>query len=56
MDLAHIWPTENEDVMLPGARVILRGEAGVSIRDGGFNLGDGSRTVPIAAASIIYLF
>jgi hypothetical protein len=34
----------------------LRGEAGVSIRDGGFDLGDGTRTVPIAGASMIYLF
>jgi hypothetical protein len=34
----------------------VRGEAGVSIRDGGFEFDEALRTVPIAAASLIYLF
>jgi Outer membrane protein beta-barrel domain len=34
----------------------VRGEAGISIRDGGFDFEDNRRAVPIAAGSIIYLF
>jgi hypothetical protein len=34
----------------------IRGEAGVSMTDGGFDFSDKSRLVPIAAASLIYLF
>jgi opacity protein-like surface antigen len=37
-------------------RLGVRGEAGVSIRDGGFDFRDGRRTVPIASASLVYLF
>ena len=37
-------------------RLGIRGEGGFSIRDGGFNLGEGRRTVPVASASLIYLF
>lgn len=37
-------------------RLGLRGEAGVSIRDGGFDFREGRRTLPIASASLIYLF
>jgi len=35
-------------------RLGIRGEAGFSVRDGGF--GEGRRTVPVASASLIYLF
>lgn len=34
----------------------IRGEAGVSMTDGGFDFSDKSRVVPIASASLIYLF
>jgi hypothetical protein len=34
----------------------LRGEGGVSFRDGGFDFEDGLRTTPIAAVSLVYLF
>ena len=37
-------------------RLGLRGEAGVSIRDGGFDFREGTRTVPIASAGLVYLF
>jgi hypothetical protein len=37
-------------------RAGIRGEAGVSIRDGGFDFRDGTRTVPIAGVSLMYLF
>jgi hypothetical protein len=34
----------------------LRGDAGISVRDGGFDFEDGIRTVPVFSGSIIYLF
>lgn len=34
----------------------LRGQAGLSIADGGFDFRDTSRTLPIASASLFYLF
>ena len=34
----------------------IRGEAGVSMTDGGFDFSDKSRVVPIASASLVYLF
>jgi hypothetical protein len=34
----------------------LRGEAGVSMTDGGFDFSDKSRVVPIVSASLVYLF
>jgi hypothetical protein len=34
----------------------IRGEGGISIRDGGFDFEDKLRAVPVAAGSIIYLF
>ena len=34
----------------------IRGEGGFSVRDGGFDLGEGRRTVPVASASLLYLF
>lgn len=34
----------------------LRGDAGVSLRDGGVDAEDGFRAVPLAAASLIFLF
>ncbi|MGB2715043.1 MAG: hypothetical protein WBC51_12745 [Vicinamibacterales bacterium] len=34
----------------------IRGEAGVSMTDGGFDFSDKSRLVPIASASLVYLF
>jgi hypothetical protein len=34
----------------------FRAEGGISIRDGGFSFDDGTRIVPIAAASLLYLF
>jgi hypothetical protein len=37
-------------------RLGLRGEAGVSIRDGGFDFREGRRTLPVASASLVYLF
>lgn len=37
-------------------RLGIRGEAGISMTDGGFDFTDKSRTVPIAAASLVYLF
>ena len=38
------------------ARLGIRGEAGVSMIDGGFDFSDKSRVVPIASASLVYLF
>jgi hypothetical protein len=37
-------------------RLGIRAEAGVSMTDGGFDFSDKSRTVPIVAASLVYLF
>jgi hypothetical protein len=37
-------------------RLGIRGEAGFSVRGGGFDFGEGRRTVPVASASLIYLF
>ncbi len=37
-------------------RLGVRGEAGLSVRDGGFDLGAGRRTVPVASASLVYIF
>jgi hypothetical protein len=37
-------------------RLGIRGEGGISIRDGGFDFREGRRTVPIAAAGLVYLF
>jgi hypothetical protein len=37
-------------------RLGLRAEGGLSIRDGGFDFKDGRRTVPVAAASLVYIF
>jgi hypothetical protein len=37
-------------------RLGVRGEAGISIRDGGSDFRDGRRTVPVASASLTYLF
>jgi hypothetical protein len=34
----------------------VRGQAGLSITDGGFDFRDSSRTLPIASASLVYLF
>jgi hypothetical protein len=34
----------------------LRGEAGISIRDRGFDFEDKLRTVPVASASLVYIF
>jgi hypothetical protein len=34
----------------------IRGEVGISIRDGGFDFEDKRRTLPVAGASVIYLF
>jgi hypothetical protein len=34
----------------------VRGEVGISIRDGGFDFADGLRVVPVAAGSLIYTF
>lgn len=34
----------------------VRAEGGVSVRDGGVSFDDGTRIVPIAAASLLYLF
>ena len=34
----------------------VRAEAGLSIRDGGFDTEDGRRVVPVAGASLVYLF
>ena len=34
----------------------IRGEAGVSIRDGGFEIEEKRRTVPVAAGSVIWVF
>jgi hypothetical protein len=34
----------------------LRGDAGISVRDGGFDFEDGIRTVPVFSGSLIYLF
>jgi hypothetical protein len=38
------------------ARLGIRCEAGVSMMDGGFDFSDKSRVVPIASASLVYLF
>jgi opacity protein-like surface antigen len=37
-------------------RLGLRAEAGFSLRDGGFDFRDGTRTVPIASVGLAYLF
>ena len=37
-------------------RLGIRGDAGFSIRDGGFEFQDGRHTVPIASVSLAYLF
>ncbi len=37
-------------------RVGVRGEAGISIRDGGFDFADGPRVVPTVGGSLIYTF
>jgi hypothetical protein len=37
-------------------RLGIRGEAGFSIRDGGFDFREGTRTVPVASAGLTYLF
>lgn len=37
-------------------RLGIRGEAGVSLRDGGFDFRQGRRAVPIASASLVYMF
>jgi hypothetical protein len=37
-------------------RIGVRGEAGISIRDGGFDFADGSRVVPTVGGSLIYTF
>jgi len=37
-------------------RLALRAEAGFSIRDGGFDFDEGARIVPVAGASIVWLF
>jgi hypothetical protein len=34
----------------------LRGDAGISVRDGGFDFEDGIRTVPVFSGSVVYLF
>jgi hypothetical protein len=39
-----------------GRRFGLRGDVGVSIRDGGFDFGEGLRTVPVVGVSLIYTF
>jgi hypothetical protein len=39
-----------------GRRVGVRGEAGISIRDGGFDFADGPRVVPTVGGSLIYTF
>jgi hypothetical protein len=39
-----------------GRRVGVRGEAGISIRDGGFDFADGQRVVPVVAGSLVYTF
>jgi hypothetical protein len=38
------------------SRFGLRGEAGVSMTDGGFDFSDKSRVVPVVSASLVYLF
>jgi hypothetical protein len=40
----------------PQPKLGIRGEAGVSLSDGGFDFKDKSRTLTIASASIVYLF
>lgn len=37
-------------------RVGARGDVGISIRDGGFDLTDGQRVVPVVSGSLIYTF
>ncbi len=39
-----------------GRRFGLRGEGGISIRDGGFDFKDGQRVVPVVGGSVIYTF
>jgi hypothetical protein len=39
-----------------GRRFGVRGEAGISIRDGGFDFSDGRRVVPVVGGSVIYTF
>jgi hypothetical protein len=37
-------------------RIGFRGEGGIAIRDGGFGFENGTRAVPFAAASLMWLF
>jgi hypothetical protein len=37
-------------------RVGVRGEVGISIRDGGFDFTDGRRVVPVVSGSVVYRF
>jgi hypothetical protein len=39
-----------------GRRFGVRGEVGISIRDGGFDFKDGQRVVPVVGGSVIYTF
>jgi hypothetical protein len=39
-----------------GRRFGVRGEAGISMRDGGFDFEEGVRVVPVVSGSLIYLF
>ncbi len=39
-----------------GRRFGLRGEGGISIRDGGFDFKDGQRVVPVVSGSLVYTF
>jgi hypothetical protein len=39
-----------------GRRFGVRGEAGISIRDGGFDFKDSQRVVPVVGGSLIYSF
>ena len=39
-----------------GRRFGLRGEGGISIRDGGFDFKDGQRVVPVVGGSVVYTF
>jgi len=41
---------------LGGRRFGVRGEAGISIRDGGFDFKDSQRVVPVVGGSLIYSF
>jgi hypothetical protein len=39
-----------------GRRFGVRGDVGVSVRDGGFDFGEGPRAVPVVGVSLIYTF